>query len=109
MKSILQHGITARRKLLSLIGAAVFGVGSTTSAASTVSIDDWDSDTWDAGTHYWRYHRDGTLFFQYKDYGEQDFVSVQKFSADGDFEGQIVPHTEVSSKQEALQVISKYW
>ena len=108
MKSILQHGITARRKVLSLIGAAVFGVGSTTSAASTVSIDDWDSDTWDAGTHYWRRCRDGTLFFQYKDYGEQDFVSVQKFSADGDFEGRMVPQTEVSSKEEARKIISKY-
>ena len=108
MKSILQHGITARRKLLSLIGAAVFGVGSTTSAASNVSIDDWDSDTWDAGTHYWRYHRDGALFFQYKDYGEHDFVSVQKFSADGDFEGRIVPQKEVPSREEARKIISKY-
>ena len=108
MKSILQHGTTARRKVLSIIGAAVFRVGSTTSASSTVSIDDWDSTTWEAGTHYWRYHRDGTLFFQYKDYGEHDFVSVQKFSADGDFEGQIVPQTEVSSKKEASNILSKY-
>ena len=108
MRSILQHGTAARRKLLSLIGAAVFGVGSTASAASTVSIDDWDSDTWEAGTHYWRWHRDGELFFQYKDYGEQDFVSVQKFSADGDFEGRIVPQTEVNSKEEARKIISKY-
>ncbi|MFC7043682.1 hypothetical protein [Halonotius sp. GCM10025705] len=108
MKSIFQSGTTARRKLLSLIGAAVFGVGSTKSAASAVSIDDWDSDTWEAGTHYWRRHRDGTLFLQYKDYGEHDFVSVQKFSVDGGLERRIVPQMDVASKEEARKILSKY-
>jgi hypothetical protein len=97
-----------RRKVLSLMTSAGLGFGFLPSIVSDPHFGDWESETWDAGTHYWRWHRNGELFFQYKDYGAYDLVSVQKFTADGELDRQIVPQREVDSRKEALQIISAY-
>ena len=75
--------------------SAGLGFGFFPSVVSDLHFRDWESETWDAGTHYWRWHRNGELFFQ-------------KFTADGELDRQIVPQKEVNSRKEALQIISTY-
>ena len=97
-----------RRKMLSLMTSAGLGFGFLPSIVSDPHFGDWESETWDAGTHYWRWHRNGELLLQYKDYGADDVVSVQKFTADGAPDRQIVPQKEANSTKEALLIISTY-
>ena len=97
-----------RRRLFYSMLSVGLGLDTLNPILSNLCLRGWESKTWEAGTHYWRFHPNGELFFQYKNYGQQDFVSVQKFSSEGEFQREMVPQKEVNSKKEALKIISAY-
>lgn len=98
----------SRRKMLNLVVGIGIGIDTINLFLPDLLLTEWYSKTWKAGTHYWRYNHDETLFFQYKDYGQKDLVSVQKFSTDGKYKRDVIPQTDVDSKKKALEIISTY-